>query len=132
MGSPVLVTGAGIISAIGNCKSEVLSSLQQGRSGISRPKYIDAGGLDVPCGEVRMTDAELKSALGIDETELMPRTSLLGIHALREAMEQAGISRGMLSDIPLVSNYCGRHGEVRASFQRVSGVRASQRIFFSA
>ena len=79
----MLVTGAGIISAIGNCKSEVLSSLQQGRSGISRLKYIDAGGLDVPCGEVRMTDAELKSALGTDEAELMPRTSLLGIHALR-------------------------------------------------
>ncbi len=103
MGSPVLVTGAGIISAIGNCKSEVLLSLQQGHSGISRLKYIDAGGLDVPCGEVRMTDAELKSALGIDEAELMPRTSLLGIHALREALEQAGITCGMLSDIPLVS-----------------------------
>ena len=45
MGSPVLVTGAGIISAIGNCKSEVLSSLQQGRSGISRLNTLMQAGL---------------------------------------------------------------------------------------
>lgn len=44
---------------------------------------------DLPVGEVPFTDAELKHMAGVADSEPMPRTSLLGIIAAREAMEQA-------------------------------------------
>lgn len=103
MGAPVLITGAGIISAIGTCKEEVLSSLLCGRSGISRLAYTDAAGADYPAGEVRMSDAALMAALGLPEDTLMNRTALLGIHALKEALEQAGIAGSMTGDVHLIS-----------------------------
>lgn len=103
MVSPVVVTGAGIISAIGNSKPEVLASLRQGRSGIVSCGGLAPGGLDVPAGIVRMTDSELKAALSVGDAAPVPRTALLGMHALREALEQAGVTENMLQDVPLVS-----------------------------
>ncbi|MDE5955403.1 MAG: beta-ketoacyl-[acyl-carrier-protein] synthase family protein [Bacteroidales bacterium] len=103
METRVLITGAGIISAVGNSKEEVLASLLSGRSGISSLKYTDAPGLDFPAGEVKMSDAGLADVLGISPGTLMNRTALLGIHALREAIGQAGISEEMLQEVHLIS-----------------------------
>lgn len=103
MGTPVVITGMGIISAIGTCKEEVLSSLVSGRSGISRLVYTDAAGADFPAGEVKMSDAGLMAALGLPEGTLMNRTALLGIHALKEALGQAGIAGNMTGDVHLIS-----------------------------
>ncbi len=103
MGVPVLITGMGIISAIGNCKEEVLSSLVSGRSGISGLVHLDAAGADFPAGEVKMSDDALMAALGLPESTLMNRTALLGIHALREALDQAGISGDMTCGVHLIS-----------------------------
>ena len=41
----VVITGLGIVSSIGNNSDEVLSSLQEGRSGISRAESFDEAGL---------------------------------------------------------------------------------------
>ena len=46
---------------------------------------------DLPCGEVDMSDEELKGLLGIPAGKMVPRTALLGIIAVKEAMEEAGV-----------------------------------------
>ena len=95
---PIFISGAGIVSAIGFGKAETLSSLRSGRSGIAPLKYLKTSLVDVPLGEVKATNAELASLCGASEE--LPRTSLLGIAALKEALDQAGLKD--LSGEPLI------------------------------
>ena len=56
----VVVTGLGIISSIGNNKTEVLDSLRAGRSGIShQPEYAEQGLRSHVAGSVRLDVADL-------------------------------------------------------------------------
>jgi len=87
----VFITGAGVISAIGAGKETTYRSLVEGRSGVGPLCHLKTVHSNLPCGEVGMTDAELKSALGIPASKPMARTTLLGIHAVKEALEQSGI-----------------------------------------
>lgn len=94
MGSPVYITGAGIVCAIGIGKEQVLRSLKMKEGGIA-PLHDMGGGLEgIPAGKVPLTDMELKAMLGIGPDEIYGRTSLLGIAALKEALEQAGLRDG--------------------------------------
>ena len=75
----IVITGAGIVSAIGVGKDETLRSLIARKSGL-------------PGGKVGLSDLQIKTILGIKEEETVARTSLLGILAVKEALEQAGIA----------------------------------------
>lgn len=88
MGDRIAITGAGIISAIGAGKEETLRSLLACRSGIGPLRHLRTSH-DLPCGEVSMSDDELKSTLRIPSDKQIARTSLLGIYAIREALSQA-------------------------------------------
>lgn len=88
MGDRIAITGAGIISAIGAGKEETLRSLLACRSGIGPLHHLRTSHA-LPCGEVSMSDDELKSILGIPSDKQIARTSLLGIYAVREALSQA-------------------------------------------
>ena len=85
----IAITGIGAVSAIGMNCAETLQSLLDERSGIGAMHELGSVHTDLPVGEVPFTDAELKHMAGIADSEPMPRTSLLGIIAAREAMEQA-------------------------------------------
>lgn len=87
----IAITGAGIISAIGVGKAETLSSLTAGKSGVGRLRHLQTSHSDLPCGEVNLSDGELKEVLGLPAERVVPRTTLLGIIAVKEAMEQAGV-----------------------------------------
>jgi len=87
----IVITGSGIISAIGVGKGETLRSLLARRSGIGRLRRLQTAHSDLPCGEVNMSDEELKDLLGIPADRIVPRTTLFGIIAVKEAMEEAGI-----------------------------------------
>lgn len=88
----IAITGIGVVSAIGiNC-AETLQSLLSERSGIGRMRYLGSIHTELPVGEVPQSDAELKQIAGVNPSEPMPRTSLLGIIAAREALLQSGIS----------------------------------------
>lgn len=91
MSGRIVITGAGIISAIGVGKEETLRSLVSRRSGIGRLRHLQTAHSDLPCGEVNMSDEELKGILGIPSDRIVPRTTLLGIIAVKEAMEEAGV-----------------------------------------
>ena len=91
MSGRIVITGAGIISAIGVGKEETLRSLVARKSGIGSLRHLQTAHSDLPCGEVNMSDEELKNALGLPVDRIVPRTTLLGIMAVKEAMEEAGI-----------------------------------------
>ncbi len=95
---PIFISGAGVVSAIGFGKAETLSSLRSGRSGIAPRKYLETQLEEVLLGEVKDTSAALAALCGAPAG--LPRTSLLGIIALKEALEEAGIED--LSGIPLI------------------------------
>lgn len=86
----IAITGIGAVSAIGlNC-TETLQALLDERSGIAAMRFLGSVHTELPVGEVALSDAELKARCGIAQEEPMPRTSLLGLLAAREAMTMAG------------------------------------------
>lgn len=90
----VVVKGSGLICAIGNDKNSCFNSLMNAQSGITRCELlhtIHKG--DFPVGEIKLTNNDLHDYLQIAEEEAnkYPRTTLLAIIAVREAIEEAGI-----------------------------------------
>ena len=82
----VLITGYGIVSAIGLNVSEVLDSLLANRTGIGPIKYLKTGHTEFPVGEVKLTDGEMERMMGIAPETPTTRTALMGMIALHEAL----------------------------------------------
>ena len=101
--SPIFITGAGIVSSIGNGKESVLASLLEEKSGISAIEYLKTGHREFPVGEVKLSDKEMASMLGIAEGTPTTRTSLMGMLALGEALADAALSPDELPGAGLVS-----------------------------
>lgn len=87
----VCVTGLGVISAIGTGVAENWESLRLGRSGVGKICHFPTR-LDVPAGEVKAGNAELKRLLKLPETAVVSRTALLALMAAREAVADAGLT----------------------------------------
>jgi len=94
MHGEVVVTGLGIISAIGLNTEETVKSLLAEKSGIGAIHLLSTTHASIPCAEVQMTDIELRKLLNIKDDDIITRTSLLGIAAAREAMAQASFVPG--------------------------------------
>ncbi|MBQ2563595.1 MAG: beta-ketoacyl-[Muribaculaceae bacterium] len=94
MSDRIVITGAGIISAIGNNQQQCMKSLKAGSSGIGEVRYLTTEHKEFPVGEVKMSNRELCESLGINTHELHSRTSLLGMIAVQEAMAQARLDGG--------------------------------------
>lgn len=104
MSRKVVVTGLGIVSALGLGVDENISALRQGRHGIAPIKYLQTRLRDeFVLGEVKYSDAELKSRLGIADDKLVSRTSLLAMLASREAVVMADLSSDELKSCALIS-----------------------------
>lgn len=86
----IVITGAGIVSAIGIGKVETAASLLQERTGIAPLHYLNCEDRHFLAGEVKLTDEEMKERLGIN-TEPTTRTSLMGMMALEEALTEAAL-----------------------------------------
>ena len=93
MGKPIFITGAGIISAIGLNKQEVLSSLLAEKSGIAGVQYLDTEHQEFPVGEVKLTNEQMMQMLDIKPDSVTTRTSLMGILAMKEALGDANLTR---------------------------------------
>ena len=85
------VTGFGIICAIGNDVSSVLRSLQEGRTGIETMRYLQSSHKELPVGEVKLSNEEMKRMLGQNEETIISRTVLMGAIAIRQALEHANL-----------------------------------------
>lgn len=104
MSTDIIITGAGIVSAIGVGKAETLSSLREQRSGIRPLRYLKTDHHEFPVGEVQLSNNEMCALLGIDPaSQPTTRTALMGMLALKEALEQANLTPELYPQIPLIS-----------------------------
>ena len=87
----IAVTGEGVISAIGFNKQEMLLSLQKKQSGIKEIKHLQSTHLELPVGEVNLSNEEMKEMLNIPTSQMMSRTALMGMIAIRQAFLDASI-----------------------------------------
>lgn len=100
---PILITGMGVVSAIGLGKAQTLEALLANRSGVGPLKYLKTEHKEFPVGEVKLTDAEMRERLGIPQDAVTTRTALMGMLALGEALEEAQLSQEMLPQVGLIS-----------------------------
>ena len=85
----VYVTGAGIISALGIGKQATLEALKNKQSGVTPLRYLTTSLTDLPVGEVKYSNPEMKTMLNLMPDDAFVRSALLGIIAVREALQQA-------------------------------------------
>jgi 3-oxoacyl-[acyl-carrier-protein] synthase-1 len=93
----VVVTGLGIVSSLGNNKSEVLESLREGRSGITyQPEYAKQGLRSQVAGSVKLNVQEL-----IDRKlmRFMANGHAYAWVAMQEAIADAGLPEGLVSNV---------------------------------
>ena len=88
----VIVAGYGIICAIGNDASAVLKSLKAGQTGIGPMRYLQSSHKELPVGEVKLSNEEMKQMLGLDKEAIISRTALMGAIAIRQALEHAQLT----------------------------------------
>lgn len=119
MAERVFITGVGMITAIGDNVTENLQQLLAQQSGLGYTRYIDTIYKDVlPVGEVKHANESLFQLAGLPPQEGLTRTTLLGLIAMREALEDAGISE--LNTVPA--------GFINAS--TVGGMCDTERVYF--
>ena len=88
MNNNIVITGEGIICAIGQDKQSVLDSLQHKRSGIGTMQFLRSCHKELPVGEVPLSNDDMRNQLGVKDT-LINRTTLMGMLAVRQALEDA-------------------------------------------
>ena len=88
----IVVTGMGIISALGAGKEATLRMLMAGKRAIAPIRHLQTRHKDLPVGEVPYSDEELRALIGFPEERIITRTSLLGRVALREALDDARLT----------------------------------------
>lgn len=103
MEEPIVITGAGIVSAIGVGMKETLASLKAGKTGIGEMKYLTSRHRDLPVGEVPLSNAEMMKMLGVEDDIRLTRTALMGRLALREALEIAQMAEEQIRRAPFIS-----------------------------
>ena len=91
MSKGVAITGMGIISAIGNTVQENYNALVQGKTGITPIENI-ATVHKVTVGEIKQTNQQLADLLGLPADNNYSRTAMLGVIAVKQAVEDAGIT----------------------------------------
>ena len=106
----IVVTGAGIVSALGKGKEATLAALLREQSGMAMPQYLDTRHTEYPVGEVKTATSE-------DES----RTAQLGRMAAQEALQQAGVDN--LSVVAFINgttvggmDYTERHWHEREKY----------------
>lgn len=93
----IVVSGMGVISSLGNSLEENRSALRQGRSGIGKLELFPtryAG--QIPVAEIKISTEDLGERLSVSEKGIT-RTSLLALHACKEAIASARLSKKILS-----------------------------------
>ena len=103
MTKPILITGTGVVSAIGLNKNETLDALLNNRSGVGPLVYLKTDHKEFPVGEVKLSDAEMRKRLNINDNAITTRTALMGMIALDEALKDAKLTSDMLPKIGFIS-----------------------------
>ena len=84
----VVITGMGVVSALGVGAERHVLALRSGKSGIAEVRFLPTKHHEFPVGEAPFHNEEFRRKLNLPEGRRYSRTSLLGIAALREALAQ--------------------------------------------
>lgn len=95
MTSDVYVAGIGCISALGYGVDKQLEALLSGRSGVVPLTLFDTIH-EVVAGEVAFSNEQLRVMLNLSSVKEYSRTTLLGLAAAREALEDSGLNTSSL------------------------------------
>ena len=101
MNPSIVITGEGIVCAIGLDKDAVLASLRERRTGIGTMRYLRSVHQELPVGEVPLSDEEMRRQLGLADAQLVNRTTLMGMLAVRQALADAAIDVSTVKRQPL-------------------------------
>ena len=95
--SRIVVTGIGVISAIGNNAAENRLSLMNGICGISRinDKFPSKFAGILPFAEIKISTDELKKQLNANDSGIT-RTTLIALHALKEALADSALTSSQI------------------------------------
>nr|MCR5334592.1 beta-ketoacyl-[acyl-carrier-protein] synthase family protein [Bacteroidaceae bacterium] len=88
----IAIASAGILSAIGNNHQEVCTSLLNRQTGIGKTQYLRTRHTDLPVGEVKLSNDQMKAQLGLDPSQPVSRTTLMGALAVRQAVDESGLT----------------------------------------
>ena len=94
----IVITGEGIVCAIGMDKPSVLASLKAKRSGIGTMRYLNSIHRELPVGEVPMSNDDMRIQLGLKDASYVNRTTLMGMLAVRQALADAGVDEAVVRD----------------------------------
>ncbi|MFK8012997.1 MAG: beta-ketoacyl-ACP synthase I [Marinicellaceae bacterium] len=93
----VVITGYGIVSCMGNNKSEVLNSLELGKSGIKYQEiYKEKGLRSHIAGSI---DINFKDHIGRKDLRFMSASSAYAYIAMKEAIDHSGLDEEQVSNI---------------------------------
>ena len=93
MTKKIAITGMGIISSIGNNVEENFDALKSYKHGISDIDFLETKHKgQIKVGEIKLSNQQLIDSLNISEDKNYTRTTLLGIWAVKEAIESAKIT----------------------------------------
>ena len=96
------MAGLGVISAIGNNRSENLQSLVSEKAGIASMKWLHSvHQQELPVAEVKYSNESLALKTGISSKT--PRTALLSAIAAQEALEDAGWNKSLADSTGFIS-----------------------------
>lgn len=88
----IVITGIGIVSALGLNVEKNLAALKSGQTGIDSIRVLDTVHKDeFVVGEIPYTDEELANKLGFEIDHSWTRTTLIGMLAAREAWMQSNL-----------------------------------------
>lgn len=94
----VVITGMGIVSSLGNNKSEVLDSLRHGRSGITfQPEYAERGLRSHVAGSIKNLDIE--ALIDRKLLRFMAKGHAYAWLAMQEAIADSKLSEELVSNV---------------------------------
>ena len=99
----LVVTGLGIITAMGAGKEVTVQQLLSGKSAIGDLQILQTKHHELPAGEVKYTDEELKQLIGMPLEQLCNRTTLLARVALKEALAEAQLNEDFPDKVAFIS-----------------------------
>ncbi|MDT0294379.1 beta-ketoacyl-[acyl-carrier-protein] synthase family protein [Mesonia ostreae] len=89
----IVVTGMGMLSAIGKNVEENFNALTQSKSGIGEIEFLDTlHRKDFPGGEIKWSNVELADFLDLPKIHYFTRAALLGAYAAKQALQQANLT----------------------------------------
>ncbi len=91
----IVVGGVGLVSALGSGVDANIAAMREGRSGIALSPSILRTGNKIPVGEFALTNDQMHRRLNIPTKCHLSRTALLGILAVREAINDAKIPKAL-------------------------------------